>query len=210
MTVLSQVAAKPPEWGLVLAGSEVRSRRRWGPCPACGADDRRGVLLVSDRVWTCTRCHRSAGSLITAAILAGQDPESPSWRDVARWVEAEGLVDADDPLAPAVPDHVEVRGSLPPLRPVARMTWDALAAGVPWSLSEQGARTYVEARHQARTSGLDAARQLWALARNPGPESETYRLLSVLLWMSVSSTDETITIPRGLAYDVERITRRTA
>lgn len=195
MSVLAKVAAKSPAWALALAGSESRGRR-WGPCPACGADDRRGPVLCGDRAWTCVRCGVSASALRTVALLAGTEV----WSDVALWVEQQGVVQVDD-LEVARPSvDVEVRGKVP-RETYAALAWAAVAAGLELEQACGGAAWLVVSREAAREQARTTARRLWDAAKveRCADARLTLRRTAVQVWAAGAYTDEVWTVPRTLA-----------
>lgn len=89
-----------------------RHGKRWGPCPACGAerDGRRGVLLDKDTGWWCTKCRTGGDALdlVSYRLLGIPARESgPRFRDVLAWFDA-SITLAPEPAPPPKPQRAPV------------------------------------------------------------------------------------------------------
>lgn len=223
---LDRLRALTPTEALQRAGAEHRGRGRWGPCPACGDDRSRGILLVSSRAWTCQSCRASADAIGTAALLATGDRRAGGdWSAVATWAEVHGWITDDGITVPPPPKTETIRGTLPAypdevetdstawrrhLREtdppvVAALASHAVAAGYPdaWAVDE--ARSYHEAREAAVRH--DRARVAWLARmarwmRREGLEdaARVYASTAWAVWRRSSTVDETRQRPRRSWY----------
>lgn len=214
---LDRLRAITPREALRRAGAEERSRGRWGPCPSCGDDRRRGSILVSDRRWTCQVCREGADAIGTAAILATGDARAGGdWGAVVAWAEAHGWITDDGITVPPPPKTETVHGTLPDypdevatesrawrrhLRDtdapvVAAVASHAVAAGYPGAEAVQEARSYHEAREasvrrdRAEASRLARDARAW---RATGAEevARVYEATAWRLWIRSATVSET-------------------
>lgn len=223
---LDRLRALTPAEALRRAGAAERGRGRWGPCPACGDDRRRGAVLVSARAWTCQVCHASGDAIATAAILATGDRRARGdWGAVVTWAETHGWITDDGIAVPPPPPVETVHGTLPDypeevatestawrrhLRDtdapvVAAVASHAVAAGYPDAEAVHEARSYHEAREasvardRAEASRLARSARAWRAA---GVE-EVARVLAATawrLWIRSATRSESRQRPRRAWY----------
>lgn len=103
-------------------------RRRFAPCPSCGADDRhRGVVTAYAKTWAC-RCGGGNMVQLVGAVLATED-----WGVIRAWFADRGWCSSDGreraTWSPPPPRPVEPEPDYPDVGEVAALRGQMRAVG---------------------------------------------------------------------------------
>lgn len=98
-------------------------RRRWGPCPACGAtatrSDIRPPVLLRKKGWWCVACEATGDAITMVAYHLGLDPKprGQAFRDILAWLKSgkrcEVVKQDEEPLTISVNVIPALRAAVP-------------------------------------------------------------------------------------------------